>query len=535
MKHAKKLFSLLLVLAMVLGMSVSAAAAKITIDDGDITGASYGAYRLLDASNAPGEDDTGSDKYVYSVNDIYRDALMSALGLADTAEHTVTDGEIIGAIADLEDDGDVQAFANAVYGQIKAMDPDKPSVNNVFELENQGYYLIAETKVGSAGENQPSDTFSLVMLDTVGLDEIEVTTKEKTPTVTKEVQDVNDTEGTSGWGDSADHDIGDIVNFRLTGTVSDKYEYYNEYGYKFEDTMQQGLTMQAGSVNITINGKNVTEQFKIVPSEHGFEAYTNLKDLTGVTVTAGTQVIVTYQAELNEDALLGASGNKNSVILYYENDPYAEDYVTPANPGDPDVPKDPENPEDPENPPELPGKTPPAVTVIFTFKGSVNKVDKDGKALKGAGFTLYKWYKNGDSGEWKPVGSEIKPDDGNVFNWEGLDAGKYKLVESTVPAGYNKAEDLVFKVEAEYNDLSPDSLKRLVIRGEDGNSISEGNTPVFTISSDYVFTTNVKNLTGAELPETGGMGTTLIYVVGGILSTAALVLLITKKRMSSEK
>ena len=55
------------------------------------------------------------------------------------------------------------------------------------------------------------------------------------------------------------------------------------------------------------------------------------------------------------------------------------------------------------------------------------------------------------------------------------------------------------------------------------------------ISSDFVFTTDVKNLTGAELPETGGMGTTLIYTVGGILCFAALVLLITKKRMASEQ
>ena len=133
------------------------------------------------------------------------------------------------------------------------------------------------------------------------------------------------------------------------------------------------------------------------------------------------------------------------------------------------------------------------------------------------------------------MGDEIKLTDSNVFSWEGLDAGKYKLVETAVPAGYNKADDLIFKVEAVYNNLTPDTLNKLVIRNEAGNTISEGVTPVFTISSDFVFTTDVKNLTGAELPETGGMGTTLIYTVGGILCFAALVLLITKKRMASEQ
>lgn len=514
MKHAKRLFSLLLVLVMVMGLSISAAAAKITIDDGDITGASYGAYKLLHATNVPEEDGTGSDKYVYTVNTKYRAALMSALNLADTTEHTVTDDEIIKAIEDLTD-GEVQTFANDVFGLVKDMSFDASTNDNIFQPVEQGYYLIVETKVGTG---TPTDTFSLVMLDTAGLDDITVKTKEKTPTVTKEVEEVNDTEGTASWGDSADHDIGDTVNFRLTGTVSDKYEYYNEYGYKFVDTMEQGLTMKEGSVKITISGVDVTDQFMVVYSANGFEAYANLKDLTKVTISAGTKVLVEYQATLNNNALLGSAGNRNSVVLFYENNPYANDYGE----------LDPNSP-----PPTPPGKTPPAVTVIFTFKGSVNKVDKDGNALKGAGFTLYKWY--ADENDWVTVGSEIKLTNSNVFSWEGLDAGKYKLVETSVPAGYNKAEDLIFKVEAVYNDQNPDSLNKLVIRNEAGNTISEGVTPVFTISSDFVFTTDVKNLTGAELPETGGMGTTLIYTVGGILCFAALVLLITKKRMASEQ
>lgn len=159
-------------------------------------------------------------------------------------------------------------------------------------------------------------------------------------------------------------------------------------------------------------------------------------------------------------------------------------------------------------------------------------MDKDGAPVVGAGFTLYKWSNEQD--KYVAVGSEIKGV--TTFNFKGIDAGKYKLVESTVPDGYTKAEDLVFTVVATYDteDLEP-KFGTLTIK--DGNKvISEGEGNVFTVNlAAGSFTTNVVNLTGTTLPSTGGMGTTVFYVVGGGLMAVAVVLLVTKKRMENKR
>lgn len=528
MKHINRLTAALLALVMVLSLAIGVSAVNITINDGDITGATYKAYKLLNATNAVGDDGKGTDLYSYTVNPTYRDILTNVLGLANTA----TDAEIVAAI-EAKTDANIQTFANDVYAKVKTMDADVTAINNVFSGVDQGYYLIVETALGTTTTGA-SDSYSLVMLDTAGVENVTVTSKENVPSVEKTVQEKNDSTGENSWGDGADHDIGDTVNFQIVGTVSNKYAYYNEYGYQFVDEMEDGLNLVSGSVKVYIDSiavaNEVTNQFTIVETKdtadedkpdrlNGFTAYANLKDLTGVTIDADTEVIVTYSAILNEDALKGDQGNENSVYLRYENDPYVADY-----------PDDPQTP-----PPTPPGTTPEDIAIVFTFVGDVNKIDQNSKAVKGAGFTLYKWYGTETTGEWVVVGDEIRSDDGNKFAWEGLDAGKYKLVESTVPAGYNKADDLEFQVVADYDKTKdPHVLTNLTIKDKEGNVIDSGDDAQFTVTeSTGIFSTSIVNVAGTELPSTGGMGTTLIYIVGGIMVLAAIVLLVTKKRVAS--
>ena len=202
--------------------------------------------------------------------------------------------------------------------------------------------------------------------------------------------------------------------------------------------------------------------------------------------------------------MIGSAGNPNQAKLEYSNNPYGDGT----------------------------GKTPWDKVIAFTYQLVANKVDKDGAPVVGAGFTLYKWSNEQD--KYVAVGSEIKGV--TTFNFKGIDAGKYKLVESTVPDGYTKAEDLVFTVVATYDteDLEP-KFGTLTIK--DGNKvISEGEGNVFTVNlAAGSFTTNVVNLTGTTLPSTGGMGTTVFYVVGGGLMAVAVVLLVTKKRMENKR
>ena len=107
-------------------------------------------------------------------------------------------------------------------------------------------------------------------------------------------------------------------------------------------------------------------------------------------------------------------------------------------------------------------------------------------------------------------------------------------METTVPAGYNKADDIEFTIEATYDtDKADPKLTGLVVKDASGNVISEGEELVFgTVVTDGSVNTDIENLTGAELPETGGIGTTMFYVIGAILVVGAAVVMITRKRMS---
>ena len=481
MKNMKKLFAMALAVMMVLTLATTAFAANITIDDG-VTNAKYAAYKLLDAT------DGGGGKLAYTLNSKYTSILQSVTG-------KTTEADILTYIQAQTGDA-ARTFADAVYAKIveNSTPADYTADDNVFESVAQGYYLIAETEVGDT-----ADTFSLVMLDTAGNETITVSTKENSPTVEKKVQEKNDTTGDSSWGDSADYDVGDVINFQITGSVSDKYDNYKSYYYSFQDTMSAGLTLKTDSIKIMIGEVDVTSQFVKTTTENSFTASANLKELSGVTITGETEVIVTYTATLNSNAVIGKPGNTNKVVLEYENNPYHK------GDGNPNTPDEPTNP----------GETPEDTNVVFTYEVVVNKVDKDGNALAGAGFTLYKEVE----GTWVAVGTEIKGV--TTFEFERLDEGKYKLVETTVPAGYNKAADVEFEI---VSTLEGEALTGLTVTPAEG----------FTVTLDAgKIETSVKNLAGAELPETGGVGTTLFYLFGGIMVAAAAVLLVTKKRMAA--
>ena len=235
--------------------------------------------------------------------------------------------------------------------------------------------------------------------------------------------------------------------------------------------------------------------------------FDNLKDIA--SVKAGSIISVEYTSTLDTDqATVGSAGNKNTSHVTYTNNPNDEQ----AGEG---------------------GKTPDDVVIVFTYKTIVNKVTKnpnyDPKVegseeyipLKGAGFTLYK--KNA-FGTYEAVGSELKSEDMTTFTWSGLDDGDYKLVETTTPSGYNTIPDIEFTITATH-DVSSDNPTLISLSGGDK----------FTgVISTGVVSANIENQSGAQLPSTGGIGTTIFYVLGSVLVIGAAVLLVTKKRMSTK-
>ena len=488
MKRVKRVLALLAAFALVLAMAVPAWAASITING---TGKTYKAYKLLNATVSG----TGEDKKIsYTVNEKYAKVLKAATSATD-------EKGIIKAIEGKTEATAIRSFANDIYAKIKAGEiaEDYTSTGKTFANVDKGYYLIVETELdGNA------DTYSLVMLNTADQDNVTVDSKEESPTFEKKIKEKNDSTGdVTGWQDGADYDINDAVPFKLQGTVPQNYGAYNTYKYVFHDEMSSGLTFNASSVVVKVDETAINSGYSVVTTglKDGCTFEIQFDDLKKISeVKAGSTITVEYDATLNENAVIGSAGNPNQAKLEYSNNPYGDDT----------------------------GKTPWDKVIAFTYQLVANKVDKDGAPVVGAGFTLYKW--SNEQNKYVAVGSEIKGV--TIFTFKGVDAGQYKLVESTVPDGYTKAEDLVFTVVATYDteDLEP-KFGTLTIKG--GNKvISEGEGNVFTVNlAAGSFTTNVVNLTGTTLPSTGGMGTTVFYVVGGGLMAVAVVLLVTKKRM----
>jgi fimbrial isopeptide formation D2 family protein/LPXTG-motif cell wall-anchored protein len=328
--------------------------------------------------------------------------------------------------------------------------------------------------------------------------------KSDVPSVVKKVQDTNDTTGeTSDWQDSADYDVNDSVPFQLTATLPSNLDDYTEYYLELSDTLSSGLTYNKDAKVYLVNDDektDVTSSFTIADDGSSFKI-NNLKSLDGVT--SSTKVVVEYTATLNENAVIGSEGNPNTVKLIYSNNP---NYTGSG-----------------ETSPT--GETPEDTVIVFTYKVVVNKVDQNGDALKGAAFTLYK---KDSSGNWNEV-ETISAGDTTTFTFSGLDDGDYKLSETTTPNGYNTISDVEFTVTADH-DVESDSPALNSLSGD----VTTGELTFTSNTTDGSLTTDVVNKKGSVLPSTGGMGTTILYVVGTILVLVAGILLVTKKRMDAK-
>ena len=392
-----------------------------------------------------------------------------------------------------------------------------------------GYYLIKD--VDNSLEADSNDSYTLYIVEVVN--NVTIEPKADVPVFEKKVQDINDSAETtaSSWQDSADHDIGDHVSFQLKATLPSRLLDYSVYKVVFTDTLSKGFTYDNNAV-VKIDGNVVTENFTITQSTYNEETGTtitfscnDIMKIDGITLNNSSVITIEYTATLNENAVLGSAGNPNEAKLVYSNNP---NYTGEG-----------------ENSPT--GETPKDTVIVFTYETIVNKVTKnpdyDSEApgsqqyipLTGAKFTLEKYDKATDT--WKPLAT-VKNDQGTTFTFTGLDDGLYRLTETTTPTGYNTIDPIYFTITAEHatESVNP-TLTSLTASqtDESGANLTSGLVATFTpVLSDGSVSTDIVNNQGSTLPETGGMGTTIFYVVGGLLVVGAVVLLITKKRMSQK-
>lgn len=365
-----------------------------------------------------------------------------------------------------------------------------------------GYYLLKDVTELSDGQEE-----SLYVVQIVK--DVEVTAKAGEVTSEKKVKETNDSTGTtSDWQDSASYDIGDDVPFKLSATITAQYANYEHYYLAFHDTLSTGLSFNEKSVVVKIDGTTVTSGYTLVTEDLTdsctFEVVFN--DLTTTAAHANSVITVEYTAELTESAVVGSTGNDNKLKVEYSNNPNS-DYDGKGNPEDT-------------------GETPEDKVVVFTYKLVVNKVDQDNNALNGAGFTLYKKIKDDSETlgyKWEAVGEEIKGTNLTTFTWSGLDNGDYKLVETTTPAGYNTMADIEFTISDTVSDKL--ELTALVATANNQNWIT--GTP-----ADGKLETSIVNNKGTILPETGAQGTMMFITFGSLIAVAAVVLMVTRKKMS---
>lgn len=518
----KRIPSFLLAGLMALSLTVPALAADITIAG---SGDQYQAYRLLNLTTslkdpAPEEGHVHTAdcyNYAYTVNSKYTAALQAAMpsdtSLWDTAplDGVASDDEILAYLGRLHDNSDgIRSFADAVYAQVKTMAADATAADKTFSGVAQGYYLIVEATTAA-----DPDSRSLVMLDTAGQDNITVQSKEGVPVLTKQVQEVNDS-GAGVWQDAADADINDDVKFKLTGNFPDNISSYTSYKYIIHDSLDTCLTLDESSIKVSMGGKELTKDtdYTVVTSglHSGCTFEIRIADAVTVarahtiTLTKSTAVNVEYAAKLTDSADLGNPGNSNVAHLEFSNDPY--DTSSTSN-------------------------TTPDKVKVFTYQLTVNKVDASKNPLVGAGFKLQKF--NGTA--YVDYLSDAKADGKSTFTFTGLDSGKYKLVETDVPAGYRKADDVEFEVVATYPAESDDAaLTALVIKNADGTIVSAGENAAFVAACDTgLISTSIVNSTGIKLPSTGGAGAYFIYAAGILAVVVGVVVFMPKKKHDGDE
>lgn len=511
MKKVKRVLALLAAFALVLAMAVPAwaeeAEATYTLTINNANG-TYEAYQIF--SGDLSEKEAGK-KVLSNIQWGSGVDATKVVGVnAATKAESLTTADIAESFAE-------DLVSNSKLSSVKATAPAKNGTA-VFTGLSAGYYLVKNSSIDSG------KTYTDFILEVVG--NTTANHKGDVPDVEKKVEEKNDSTGAATtWGATADYDVDDEINFELTGTLPESYGRYANYKYVFHDTMTN-MTYKDGSVKVYYVKDGNTNRVEISSGfastwDNGAKKLTvTFNDLkTAVSGLAhGDKIVVTYTATLDANAVVGGNGNPNKVKLEYSNNPNGDGT----------------------------GETPEKTVVVFTYKTIINKVTKgtDGNnvPLAGAEFTLSKFIASESGSDTVTVndteyhgtwnrGVTVTPTNtgniANVFTFSGLDAGIYRLTETKTPEGYNTIDPVYFEIVATNNETKVASMEGKAVNGSEISFTA--NETSGSLSADVI------NNAGTTLPSTGGMGTTVFYVVGGGLMAVAVVLLVTKKRMENKR
>ena len=562
MKKLKSMFVLCLAFVMVMSLSTNALAAKVVNE----TNHDFAAYQIFSGTQAEGDaslgnvdwgsgiDPVGLVTELKAKNPTLYNASVPALTASSTAaEKKAAAAAVVAAL--LRDGGgadyhaDADQFANIAVNHVVGSGTEIAKDATSASLA-AGYYLI----VDKTANLDKGDAKNPALLQVTNKSNIQIAKKYNVPTVDKYIVHGTQTK------DVDSHAIGDTVYFRLDGTVANNLEDYEVYRLVFHDAMSEGLTFDPTSVKVYSDGTEITTGYTLVTSgmtcSHGKDCTFEVVFADVLQVPAiqnNSNVYVEYSATVNEKAVVNGP-NPNSVLLEFSNDP---DWEVPPPGGTTLVPPT--------------GVTPWHDVVVYTTEVSLSKIDNHENPLVGAEFTLsgektnvvkitadrfvedaagtYWELTDGtytttdpatpgiDTATYKDVTKTYKLTTVQEFKYTkssevakafvgydgklkftGLGPGVYTVTESVVPSGYNPIEAMTLTVtfDEDTEQFSYDWA------WPGGHSFS---------SSAQIQVINQK---GSVLPETGGAGTTMIYVSGTVLVAAAAALLVLKKRKAEE-
>ena len=577
MKHMRKMMALVIAMVMTFAMGVTAFAyghGSITINNA-VEGHTYTAYKIF-----AGTYDTTSGKlsnldWGTEITDAGKNALYTKYGLDGTDGKEKTAENVAKAIGD--SDTDAIAFANEIGTNVSGGTTGTLS-GTTYTISNldDGYYMIVDTWTKDQTSVEGKDySLARYMIQIVG--DATVNNKADKPTVEKKIDGATDTDpDTTTKTDYNNANIGDKVPYVVTSAVPN-YVDYKEYYMEFSDTLSKGLTFNQTTSDGTLKGVTVkigdttlaADAFTVTIGEYdetnGTAISIHLKDFVSRKYAVGSKIEITYSATVNDNAVIGIDGNPNTVKLKYSNNPLNSGNGTP---------------DDEEN--WVKGETPEDKVVTFVTELELTKVDGTDitKKLEGAVFhikgsrinkviktgtefvedesgTYYKLKDNKGYTDKAPTEStttqyedtskkykkqafattseeetndvefEAVTGSDGIIKLTGLATGTYTFTEIQAPAGYNLLTDPITVTITEENPtVDYDGTQKATWK----YAIGSGNA---TVDDDGKIQFNVENKQGSTLPSTGGIGTTIFYIVGAILVVGAGIVLVTRRRMSA--
>lgn len=560
MKFAKKLFAALLATFMIVGMLATTAMAEgpitITINNA-ASGHTYEAYQIFDGSlNNQGVLSnvvwgTGVDGTAL-LADLKVNGLFSTENGGETV-YTFSGCADAAAVAQVitgwpYNEKDIKNFADVVAkhlsGTKKTSEAQSEGKYKILDLD-PGYYLIKDSTATSTPIGAAGATDYLLQITT----STEISPKVSAPTFEKTVNTASD--GT--FTKAVDAQVGDIVWFKLEVSLPNLLNDYKQFYAVFEDSLPAGLKPVTGSSanNIYIlHANNTTTPLTshttvgAADSQGNVPVTLNLGDIkdqtTGLSLNLNDKIIIKYSAEVTSAAvygLAGGKGNTNAAVFTYSNNMNEEEGTSYSNASK---------------------ATLESSASVYVYQAEFTKVDSVTKApLPNAQFKLFRNVENGSVTEKHyAVATQIAVDaDGDtvdidseeaqhcvytITNWttdasaatvlysgkdgkflvKGLDALTYRLDEIQAPDGYNDMkEDVIVTISSSVDGQMLSGLSMAV----------DGASKIGTPANGLV-TGDINNTAGTKLPTTGGIGTTIFYIIGGVLVLGAAAAFTMKKR-----